>query len=156
MSNSFPYRTLPVLVYRYFHIFLPPEWKWRRCFCILWWFIFPLVYRTLEIGTYEKSYRCLNCVFLKIDNQSNSLDIFTADLKLPSHSCNKKKNPFSKFRPLSLIHLFHGEAENFLNDPRTCSFSRPLLLYLLVRLWRHYLQELLPLIRPWWHWFLPL
>ena len=30
-----------------------------------------------------------NRVSLKIDNQSNLLDIFTADLKLPSHSCNR-------------------------------------------------------------------
>ena len=39
-------------------------------------------------------------VSLKTDNQLNVLDIFTADLKLPSHSCNREKCPSSKFRPL--------------------------------------------------------
>ena len=37
-----------------FH-FLPPKWKWRWFCRILRWFNFPQVYRTLEIGTYEKS-----------------------------------------------------------------------------------------------------
>ena len=32
-----------------------------------------------------------NRVSLKIDNQSNSLDIFTADSKLPSYSCNRER-----------------------------------------------------------------
>ena len=32
-----------------------------------------------------------NRVSLKRDNLSNSLDILTADLKLPSHSCNREK-----------------------------------------------------------------